>query len=133
MKRMHIPSLIALAAALAACGGTDFEWFPKVTDSTPPTITATISGSTFQNTSSTTVHTSALPASVTFSATEPATIYYTTNNTDPTTSSASVEFSSAPVSGPTISVTNTILKFFGIDKSENKNKSATRSITIISP
>ena len=32
-----------------------------------------------------------------------------------------------------ISVTNTVLKFFGIDKSENKNQSATKTITVISP
>jgi hypothetical protein len=132
MKDIRIPSMIILAAALAACGG-DFEWFPKVTDTTPPVIIATISSSTFQNASSSTVHTSALPASVTFSANEPATIYYTTNNSEPTTASASVEFSSAPVSGPSISVTNTVLKFFGIDKSENKNTSATKTITILSP
>lgn len=134
MKKSYIPALIIMAAALAACGGTDFEWFPPVTDTSPPIITATISNVTFQNNSTAaTVHTSALPATVTFSADEPATIYYTTNGNDPSTTSPSIEYSSSPVAGPGISVTKTILKFFGIDKATNLNKSATRTITIVSP
>lgn len=134
MKKSYIPALIMMTAALAACGDTTFEWFPRVTDTTPPNIVVTVSNTTFQNNSTAaTVRTSSLPATVTFSANEPATIYYTTNSTDPTTSSASVEFSSGPVSGPGISVTKTVLKFFGIDKSENKNKSDIKTITVVSP
>jgi hypothetical protein len=133
MKKSYIPALIIMAAALAACGGTDFEWFPKVTDTTPPVVVATISNATFRNTSSATAHVSSLPATVTFSADESATIYYTTNGSDPLITSPSIEFSSAPVPGPGISVTNTILKFFGIDKSANLNRSTTQTITIVSP
>jgi len=133
MKKSYITALIIVAAALAACGGTDFEWFPKVEDTTPPVVTATISNTTFLNSSSSTVHASSLPATVTFSADEPATIYYTTNGSDPSTTSPSLEFSATPVQGPGISVTNTVLKFFGIDKSKNLNKSTTKTVTIVSP
>jgi hypothetical protein len=134
MKKSYIPALIMMTTALAACGGTDFEWFPRVQDTTPPVVIATISNTTFQNNSTAvTLHTSSLPATVTFSADEPATIYYTTNGSDPSTTSPSTEYSSTPVQGPGISATNTILKFFGIDKSPNLNRSATKTIKIISP
>jgi chitobiase/beta-hexosaminidase-like protein len=134
MKKSYIPAVIMMTTALAACGGTDFEWFPRVVDTTPPVVLATISNTTFQNNSSAaTVHASPLPATVTFSVNEPATIYYTTNGTDPSTTSPSLEFSSTPVQGPEIPVTRTILKFFGIDKSTSQNKSTTKTITIVSP
>lgn len=125
MRRLHTLTLILTAAALSACG-SNFEWFPKVADTTPPVITATVGGNTFTNNSTT--HVSSLPAIVTFSANEAATIYYTTNGSEPTTSSTSVA-ATASVVGPTITLTNTILKFFGVDKSANK--SATQSGTII--
>ena len=117
MKKFCTPLLILTAATISACG-SNFEWFPKVPDTTPPDITATISGKTIFNNSTT--HVTTLPASVTFSSTEAATIFYTTNGSDPTTSSASITVSS-PVNGPTITVTDTILKFFGIDKSSNSS------------
>lgn len=53
------------------------------------------------------------PQSVTLTASEPATIYYTTNGSTPTTSSAN---GPSPVSGITVAV-NSLLKFFAIDAS----------------
>jgi hypothetical protein len=128
MKKFRTPLLILTAATLAACG-SNFEWFPKVADTAAPVITATISGKTIFNNSTTHV---TLPADVIFSASEAATIYYTTNGTNPTTASASIDYP-AQVTGPSITVTDTILKFFGIDKSSNKNSSAIVSGTIKSP
>jgi chitobiase/beta-hexosaminidase-like protein len=125
MKKSYIPATIILAAALAACGGTDFEWFPPVTDTSPPVVT--VSGPVFTNS---TGH-AALNSTVSFSANEPATIYYTTNSSAAETAFTPIEFSSAPVLGFTLSAANTALRFFGIDKSSNK--STTRAVTILSP
>lgn len=130
MKRVSMPAIVILSATLAACGSTDFEWFPKVDDATAPTVIATIGGNALFNNASTHV---TLPAAVVFSATEPAIIYYTTNGSDPTTASPSVDFVTSPVAGPSISITNTILKFFGIDKSPKLNKSEIQKATIFSP
>jgi len=85
-------------------------------DFTAPTVTVTpYSGST--------TYTKNLPLNVTFSADEPATIYYTTNGSTPTTFSPSVSVatsggSSAPVS---INQDMTILRFFGMDASNNQS------------
>ena len=125
MKKSYIPAAIILATALAACGGTDFEWFPRVEDTTPPVVA--VSGPVFTNS---TGH-AALTSNVSFTANEPATIFYTTNTSAPDTAFASVEFSSGPVVGFTISAANTILRFFGIDKANNR--STTQTVTIISP
>jgi hypothetical protein len=130
MKKFCAPILILAAAGLSACG-SNFEWFPKVADTTPPVITATVGNSAFSNNSTT--HVSSLPASVSFTSNEAATIYYTTNGSDPTTSSPAVDAGTSPVAGPTITLTNTVLKFFGIDKSSNKNSSTIHSGTIRSP
>jgi len=127
MKKSYIPALIIMAAALAACGGTDFEWFPSVTDTTPPVVT--VSGPVFTNS---TGH-AALPSTVSFSANEPATIFYTTNSSAAEAAFTPIEFSSSPVAGFTLSAANTILRFFGIDKSANLNRSTTQTITIVSP
>lgn len=117
-----------IAATVSACG-SNFEWFPKVSDTTGPTVTATVGGIAFANNSST--HVPSLPASVTFFTTEAATIYYTTNGDTPTTSSTAVVTSANTAAGPSISITNTILKFFGIDSLSNA--SAIQSGTIKSP
>lgn len=130
MNLNKIIPLMATALALSACG-SNFEWFPKVEDSTPPAVNATISGKSIFNNQTT--HVTSLPATVTFTSSEAATIYYTTNGTEPTTSSTAIDFVSASVSGPSITVTDTILKFFGIDKSAKKNQSATITSTIKMP
>lgn len=121
MKISHIIMIVAVSFAVAACGGSPFEWFPKTADTTPPNITATINGAAiFTNR---TTHTS-LPANVTFSADEPATIFYSTNGSEP--SSVYV-----PGTNVLISLADTILKFFGRDS--DNNQSATISVTIKSP
>lgn len=126
MNKARFLTLTAIAVTLSACG-SNFEWFPKVGDTTPPTVSASIAGiSIFNNR---TTHVTALPATVTFFATEAATIYYTTNGNAPDTSSASVGISNANgATGPSITVTNTILKFFGIDNSANKSAIQTGTI-----
>jgi hypothetical protein len=129
MEKTKILVLIAIAATLSSCG-SNFEWFPKTSDTTAPIVSASIAGNTIFN--NRTTHVTSLPAIVTFSANEAATIYYTTNGDAPTTSSNSVSVtSSAGATGPAISLTNTILKFFGIDKSSNS--SAIQTGTIKSP
>jgi len=129
MKTIKILILMVIAATVSACG-SNFEWFPKVADTTPPTVSASIAGNAIFNNNST--HVTALPATVTFFASETATVYYTTNNSDPTVSSPSVTIStSSGATGPSITVTNTILKFFGID--QLSNKSAIQTGTIKSP
>jgi hypothetical protein len=131
MKRSTVLLIAGATMTIAACGN-NFEWFPTVQDTTPPAVSASISGnSIFDNR---TAHISSLPANVTFATNEAATIYYTTNGETPTTSSSSVDIASASsTTGPSISVTNTILKFFGVDHSANKNSSAVHTGTIISP
>ena len=129
---MNLPKMLAIPAvilALAACG--NFEWFPKTVDTTPPNVTASILGKApFTNT---TTHVSAFPATVVFAANEPATIYFTTDNSSPSTSSPSVIIASTVgVNGPTI-ISNTILKYFGIDATPQKNQSATQIVNIKSP
>ncbi len=128
MKKLSISLYIILAATLSACG--DFEWFPKVPDSTAPNVTAYIENKQiFANRST---HVTTLPSTVTFYTDEAATIYYTTNNTDPTTSSASVGVSSSSgATGPSITLSGTILKFFGRDQAANS--SAIQAGTIVSP
>lgn len=125
--------LMALAATISACGEpSDFEWFPDVADTFAPSVTASISGNPLFENRTTLV---SLPATVTFSANEPATIYYTTNGAVPSTSSSSVNITSANTSaqGPSITLTNTVLKFFGIDKSPKLNQSKTVTTYIKSP
>lgn len=127
MNKSFKPGLILLAAALTACGSTDFEWFPKVDDTTPPVVS--LSGLTFRNS---TGH-APLLSTVSFSANEPATIYYTTNSSADVSAFTSVDFSSTPVPGFTLTTATNILRFFGIDKSPNLNKSTVQTVTIISP
>lgn len=130
MKLIKIIPALAIVSTISACG--DFEWFPDVEDTFAPSITASISGKPLFENRTTVV---SLPATVTFSANEPATIYYTTNGAAPSTTSASVNIAAAnsAAQGPTISITNTVLKFFGIDKSTRLNQSNTVTTYIKSP
>lgn len=81
-------------------------------DTTPPVTTATPSGGTYST-----------PQTVTLSANEAATIYYTTNGTTPTTGSA---IYSTPL---TISATTT-LKYFARDTAGNMEAVKSQSYTI---
>jgi len=134
MRKISMAALILTAAALSACGSVrDFEWFPDYFDQSPPTVSATVAGKTFSNSS--TIHVTALPASVTFTSSEAATVYYTTNGSDPAGSPNTVQLTaagSATVSN-LITVTNTVLKFFGRDTASPSNSSDIQSGTIVSP
>jgi len=77
--------------------------WPVRTDNTPPETTATPAGETYTT-----------PQTVTLSANEPATIYYTTNGTVPTTESATYS-SSLTVGGSDME-----LKFFAVDELGNE-------------
>jgi hypothetical protein len=144
MKKRNLLSYIAIAALVSACG-SNFEWFPSSTgDNTAPAVSATISKSTSGGTISATfnnrtTHVSSLsasaPADVTFTADKAATIYYTTNDSSTlNTASPSVAISSsgAAVSVPgLITVTGTILRFFGV--STGNQASSTLSGKIVTP
>lgn len=131
---MKIARIILIFSALLiinACG-SNIEWFPSVPDTTSPTVSASIAGNAiFDNH---TTHVATLPANVIFTATEATTVYYTTDGNTPNTTSPSVEIlSSSGVTGPSISLATTILKYFGIDHSDNKNQSSIQTGTIKSP
>ena len=129
MKKISNVAFLLIAATLSACG-SNFEWFPSYVDTSAPTITASISGTT--SFSNNTTHVSALPATVTFISNEAATIYYTTNGSDPTIASSSVAASAnTSTTGPSITVTDTILKFFGVDTLSNA--SSIQRNTIVTP
>jgi len=86
-----------------------------VIDTTPPTVSASpVSGT----------YTSA--QSVTLTASEPSTIYYTTDGSTPTTSSTS---GPSPISGISIS-TSTTLKYFAKDTAGNSGNVVSQSYTI---
>jgi hypothetical protein len=72
-------------------------------DTTPPTVTASPRGGTYSS-----------AQSVTLAANEPATIYYTTDGTNPPTSSTRSTYSS-----PIAIVSSTTLRFYGVDLAGN--------------
>lgn len=92
--------------------GSSVTAIPTAPDTTPPTVTALPNGGTFSGTQN-----------ITLSANEPATIYYTTNGSTPTTSSSVY---SSPI---TISSTTT-LKFFARDNSGNQSAVQTVTYTL---
>lgn len=123
MKKSVAVLLILAAAALAGCG--NFEWFPN---DVPPNVSASIGGKTIFNNSST--HVTTLPSTVTFySINLPATIYYTTNGTTPSSASPSVSnVSTGGTSGPSISTSGTNLQFFGVSISSQRASSIINAI-----
>jgi uncharacterized repeat protein (TIGR02543 family) len=87
--------------------------WPVRTDLEPPVVTANPPGGKRQK-----------PLTITLSANEPATIYYTTSGVDPTTQSTVY---SAPLS---VSL-DTVLKFLAIDPLGNQSAVSTESYTIV--
>lgn len=141
MKLEKMIPAMALVLTLAACGGSDFEWFPNdysQIDNTPPAVSASVSGKPLFNNGTTHLTSLTPPPNVIFFSNEKATIYYTTNGSEPTdqlpTPSPSVEITenNTSATGPAI-IADTVLRFFGIDKSANKNRSAKIITTIKSP
>ena len=88
------------------------QWYNEVNDTIPPTASATPAGGTYSTTQT-----------VTLTANEPATIYYTTNGSTPTTSST--QYSAPIVIGAT-----TVLKFFAVDTAGNPSGMYTATYTI---
>ena len=106
MKIARIILIFSAPLIINACG-SNIEWFPSVTDTTPPTVSASIAGNAIFNNHTT--HVASLPANVIFTATEATTVYYTINGNTPNTSSPSVDIlSSSGTTGPSISLTTTI-------------------------
>lgn len=108
MKRLMTRTTLVLAAALAlgACSR----------DKTPPTVTASPAGGTFE-----------AAQQVTLSANEEgAKIYYTLDGTEPT--AASLQYT-APVDVPATAT----LKFIGVDKKDNVSAVASETYTITPP
>ncbi|HXE96544.1 MAG TPA: chitobiase/beta-hexosaminidase C-terminal domain-containing protein [Dongiaceae bacterium] len=129
MKPIKSAVISIALSLLAGCGG-NFEWFPDAgtsstsstsstttvpaADNTAPVTTANPAGKTFSN-----------AFTVTLTANEPATIYYTTNGVDPTTTSinGANTVPNIPIS------TTTTLKFFAVDSSGNKEAIKTETYT----
>ncbi len=131
MNPVRIIAISVISFTIAACG-SDFEWFPKAEDTTAPTVSAKVSDTPLL--SNYTTHVSSLPAGVTFTANESTTVYYTIDGNTPTTTSATADITStAAVSGPSITVSGTTLKFLGVDKSSKKNQSSIQTSYIKSP
>lgn len=123
MKPLIKAAVISIGLSLLASCGGNFEWFPEAgtattvpasTDNTAPVTTANPGGKTFSSS-----------FAVSLTADEPATIYYTTSGVDPTTSSA---HGVNTVPNIPISIT-TILKFFAVDSSGNKETIKTETYT----
>lgn len=111
MKKTTIPACIILVAALSACG--NFEWFPDTPDTTKPTVWGSIDNKTFANT--TTIY-PILPAIAYLYASEPATLYYTTNIDAPITAYTTYTSTGFEISDP-----SWVLKFFGTDTAGNSS------------
>ena len=91
------------------------EYTILIPDTTPPVTSADPPGGTYDS-----------PQTVTLSADEPATIYYTLDGSDPTTGSS-------VYTSPILIQTDTVLKFFGVDQSGNEESpSHTEQYIIIS-
>ncbi len=108
----------APAFALASAGSVDYT---IIQDSTPPTVTV-IPAPNSPYAPHYYHYTRTLPLTATFSADEPATIYYTTNGATPTTSSPSVAIAT-PGGTASIPITQdmTALQFFGKDAAGNQS------------
>jgi chitobiase/beta-hexosaminidase-like protein len=124
-------AVVSITWSLLAGCGSSFEWFPEAgtasTSSTAPTTTVPAAAD------NTAPVTTANPRGKTFSssftvaltANEPATIYYTTNGVDPTTTSVN-----GTNTVPNIPIsTTTTLKFFAVDSSGNKEAIKTETYT----
>jgi outer membrane protein assembly factor BamB len=85
-----------------------------VQDTTPPVTLAEPPGGSYQD-----------PVSVTLTSDEPATIYYTTDGSEPTATHYA-DTGPSPLAGIDISE-NTTLQYFGIDESDTKNEEAVKS------
>jgi outer membrane protein assembly factor BamB len=110
-----IAGMMVLLLLAFAVGCKDRKKKTKlIQDTTPPVTMAEPPGGTYQD-----------PVSVTLTSDEPATIYYTTDGSEPTVTHY-VDTGPSPLAGIDISE-NATLKYFGIDESDAKNEEAVKS------
>jgi hypothetical protein len=130
VKSLVKAALLSFVLLLFAGCGNNFEWLP---DAGSSASTSSASSATTPAADTTAPVTTANPSSKTFSssftvaltANEPATIYYTTNGVDPTTTSVN-----GTNTVPNIPIsTTTTLKFFAVDSSGNKEAIKTETYT----
>ncbi len=93
-------------------GATSFNTLTVIPDTVAPTANATPAGGLYNS-----------AQNVVLAANEPATIYYTTNGSDPTTGSTQY-------TGPIVISANTVLKFFAVDTAGNPSGIYTETYTI---
>lgn len=119
---MNISRIMVVMVLLITCAvcSNKSGWFPaaEAADGASLEIKALVDGSVLAAGSSNQV---ALPAAVIFISNDPATIYYTTNGTDPTTetTTSSKIAAAGAVSGPTITSADSILVILGEDAAGN--------------
>jgi hypothetical protein len=106
-----------LLLAMVLAVGQGFGLFPAaaLADGDEPTITAKIHATALDTIGPNRI---TLPATITFTATEPVVIYYTTNGELPSTfrsASATVTDANTTVNGPTITSTDYMLMVQGVD------------------
>ena len=118
IQRIIIATVLFLA--LATCIKV-FGWVPptEAAETTLPVINAEVNGTVLVTSTSNHV---ILPATITFTADKPVTIYYTTNGTDPTTATTTlsrIEADSGTATGPTINSIDSVLMTIGEDRDGN--------------
>ncbi len=107
--------ITVLLLALISCGGGGGGGGEETADTTPPQVSASPPAGTYD-----------APQSVVLTADEPATIYYTTDGSDPTTASPTY-------TGPIAITESTTLKFFGVDAAGNQGTITTAEYVLELP
>ncbi len=132
---MNIQKIIVAVILLItlAVYSNRFTWFSpaEASDTAPLEIKARAGGIALVSGAANQV---TLPANITFTANEPATIYYTTNGTDPTTATptfSKIVTSGYAATGPTINGIDSILVTLGEDAAGNLT--SVKSYTFFTP
>lgn len=118
---------VILVAGMAACGGGggDSTTPPPATDTTPPITVANPFGGTYGT-----------APTVTLTANEPASVYYTTDGSEPMVGGASTMSGPSPIANIIIGAGTTVLRFFAVDLAGNREtsiKTATYVVDLVSP
>lgn len=119
----NICLIITLTLLLAGCpAGSGSGEGP--TDTTPPITIASPASGTYGSTQT-----------VTLTANEPATIYYSVDGADPVAGAANTISAPSPVTGIVVNAGTSVIKFFAVDMSQNKEtvKQETYVVDPVSP